>query len=163
MTPTVAWIQSPYEIGKGIFIMGRFLNGLRHPRTGLHTKLFLKEGGVHSFGSAWTSQSLASLSSSEKCTTSNFSFRTSMALLGSRAALIIPVYPTCGCKANLPHINIHKPKLPHSFCFLDQFIIIGVCFRINYHDNVKDLGRTRGRRLFTDLNVELIHESGSGH
>ncbi|KAB2599740.1 DNA-directed RNA polymerases II, IV and V subunit 3-like [Pyrus ussuriensis x Pyrus communis] len=53
---------------------------------------------------------------------------------------------------------IHKPKLPNSFCFLDHFIIIGVYFGINYHDNVKHLGMTRGRRLFIHLIIGFIHE-----
>ncbi|TQD78547.1 hypothetical protein C1H46_035908 [Malus baccata] len=86
-----------------------------------------------------------------------------MALWGSRAALIALVDLTCGYKANLSYTNIHKPRLPHSLCSLDPFIIIGVCFGINYHDNAKDFRMTCGFRLLIDSNVRLLHESGSGH
>ncbi|CAN6695460.1 unnamed protein product [Malus baccata var. baccata] len=73
--------------------------------------------------------------------------------LSSRAAIIVPVDSTCEYKVIFPCTNIHKPRLPYSFCFLDHFIILGVCFGINYHNlvgfriNVKDFGRTCGRRL----------------
>ncbi|KAB2632992.1 DNA-directed RNA polymerases II, IV and V subunit 3-like [Pyrus ussuriensis x Pyrus communis] len=41
-----------------------------------------------------------------------------------------------------PCTDIHKPRLLHSLCLLDHFIIIGVCFGINYH--VTNFGRTYG-------------------
>ncbi|KAB2631229.1 DNA-directed RNA polymerases II, IV and V subunit 3-like [Pyrus ussuriensis x Pyrus communis] len=87
------------------------------------------------------------------CTISSFCFRTSMALRSSQATLIAPVDSTCGYKAILSCIDIHKFGLPHSFYFLDHFIIISVYFGIDYHDlisfriNVKGFGRTCGRKL----------------
>ncbi|KAB2619941.1 DNA-directed RNA polymerases II, IV and V subunit 3-like [Pyrus ussuriensis x Pyrus communis] len=134
MAPKVARMQSPCETGEGISTMRRLLNSLHCPRAGLHTKLI-------------------PTISSKKCTVSSFRFRTSMALRSSRAALIAPVNSTCGYKAIFSCTDIHKPRLPHSFCFLDHFIIIGVYFRINYHNlvgfriNVKDFGKTYGRRF----------------
>ena len=55
-----------------------------------------------------------------------FCFRASIVLRSNRAILIAPVDST--------RANILKPKLLHSFCFLDHFIIIGVCSGISYHD-----------------------------
>ncbi|RXH76037.1 hypothetical protein DVH24_042824 [Malus domestica] len=114
---------------------------------------------MHSLGPGWTSQVPIAVEnnmpkekwfptiSSKKRTASSFCFRTSITLRSNQAALIAPVDSTYGYKAIFSCIGIHKPRLHHSFCFLDHFIIIGVCFGINY-DNVEDFGRTCGRRLF---------------
>ncbi|KAB2617564.1 DNA-directed RNA polymerases II, IV and V subunit 3-like [Pyrus ussuriensis x Pyrus communis] len=143
MAPKVARTQSPCEIGEGISTMRRLLNGLHRPRAGLHTELF----------NLCLTTALLFWNSG----TNTFGFRmrpiTFMALRSNQVALIISVDSTCKYKAIFPYIDIHKPRLPHSFCFLDHFIIIVACFRINYHDhvgfriNVKDFGRTYGRRL----------------
>ncbi|RXH92967.1 hypothetical protein DVH24_011991 [Malus domestica] len=105
--------------------------------------------------------SLASIVSSEKRTASNFCFRTSIALRSSRAALIVPVDSTYEYKVIFLYTDIHKPRLPQSFCFLDHFIIIGVCFGINYHDlvgfriNVKDFELPSGSPILGMLSREL--------
>ncbi|RXI00634.1 hypothetical protein DVH24_000868 [Malus domestica] len=165
MAPKAARTQSPCETDEGISTMHRLLNGLHRPRAGLYTELFFEEGRVHSLGPAWTyrvpiavernmpkEKSIPTLSS-ERRTASSFCFRTSMTLRSSRAALIVHVDSTCGYKAIFSCTDIHKPGLPHSFYFLDHFIIVGVCFRINYHDLVgfriivKDFGKTCGKKL----------------
>ncbi|KAB2602672.1 DNA-directed RNA polymerases II, IV and V subunit 3-like [Pyrus ussuriensis x Pyrus communis] len=136
MAPKVARTQSPCETGEGISAIRRLLNNLHCLWAGLHTELFFEEGGVHFLGLAWTSQ-----------------VPTSMSLRSSQAALIILVDSTYEYKAIFLWTDIHKPRLPHSFCFLNHFIIICVCFGINYHDfvgfriNVKDFGRTYVRKL----------------
>ncbi|KAB2609564.1 DNA-directed RNA polymerases II, IV and V subunit 3-like [Pyrus ussuriensis x Pyrus communis] len=108
--------------------MHHLLNGLHRSRVGLYTRLSFKEGQMHPLEPAWTSQvpiivednmpnkKPVLIISSEKRTTPRFRFRTSITL------------------RNLACDDIHKPRLLHSFCFLGPFIIIGVCFRINYHD-----------------------------
>ncbi|RXH85431.1 hypothetical protein DVH24_002529 [Malus domestica] len=128
--------------------MRHLFNGLHHPQAGLHTELLFEEKRVHSLGPVRTSQLLASATSLERCTASNFCFRTSMVLGSSRTALIVPIDSSYEYKAIFPCIGIHKPRHPHSFFFFNHFIIISVCFGINYHDNVKDFGRTCGRRLY---------------
>ncbi|RXH94236.1 hypothetical protein DVH24_023920 [Malus domestica] len=94
--------------------------------------------------------------SSERCTASSFYFKTSIALRSSRAVLIAPIDSFCEYKAIFPCTGIHKPRLPHSFCFLDYFIIVGVCFGINYHNNVEDFGRTCGRMLFYKARITEV-------
>ncbi|RXI01085.1 hypothetical protein DVH24_001319 [Malus domestica] len=124
--------------------MHYFLNGLHRPQVGLYTRFSFKEGGMHPLEPAWTFQvsivvgdSMAKeksvlIISSERRITPCFRFRTSMAL----RTLIAPV--------DFIHVDIHKPRLPHSFCFLNHFIIIGVCFGINYHDFIgRALGQSR--------------------
>ncbi|CAN6701160.1 unnamed protein product [Malus baccata var. baccata] len=92
-----------------------------------------------------------------ECTVSSFCFKTSMALRSNQAALIAPVDFTCGYKAIFSCTDIHKPRLPHSLCFLDHNIIRGVCFGINYHDlvgfriNVKDFGKTCRKKLLYSM------------
>ncbi|KAB2599603.1 DNA-directed RNA polymerases II, IV and V subunit 3-like [Pyrus ussuriensis x Pyrus communis] len=130
--------------------MHYFLNGLHRPRVGHYTGFSFKEGGMHPLEPAWTFQvSIAIgdimpkeksvlIKSSERRIIPYFHFRTSMALRRNRAALITLV--------DSIRVDIHKPRLPHIFCFLDHFIIIGVCFRINYDDFIsRALGRMRKR------------------
>ncbi|CAN6720639.1 unnamed protein product [Malus baccata var. baccata] len=121
--------------GEGITTVRSLLNALHHPRAVLHTELFFEEGGVHFLGPAWTSQVL-------KWFTPN-PFRAKSGISSSKW-LNHSIFPC---------IDIDKHRLLHNFCFLDHFIIIGVCFGINYHNlvgfriNVKDLGKTCGRRF----------------
>ncbi|CAN6716240.1 unnamed protein product [Malus baccata var. baccata] len=130
MAPKVARIQSPYETEEGISTMRHLLNGFHCPRASLHTELFFNEGGMKSLGPAWTSQVPIAVESNmpEKSVPTIFSERS------SRAALIILIDSTYGYKAIFSCTNIHKIGLPRSFCFLDLVIIIGVCFKINYHN-----------------------------
>ncbi|RXH78645.1 hypothetical protein DVH24_002163 [Malus domestica] len=137
MAPKAIRIQSPCETGEGISTMGHLLNSLHRPRAGLHTELFFEERIVHSLGPVWTSQVSIAVEnnmpkekwfptiSSDRRTASNFCFRTFMALMSNKAALIVPVDSTCGYKAIFSCTDIHKPRLPHSFSFLDHFIIMG--------------------------------------
>ncbi|KAM1456862.1 hypothetical protein ACFX13_034958 [Malus domestica] len=64
MAPKVAQIQSPYETGKGIYIMRRLLNGLHRLRASLQTSFFFKEEVMHSLGPAWTSHALIAVENS---------------------------------------------------------------------------------------------------
>ncbi|KAB2600706.1 DNA-directed RNA polymerases II, IV and V subunit 3-like [Pyrus ussuriensis x Pyrus communis] len=151
MAPKVARIQSHCETGEGISTMRRLLNGLHRPRVGLHTELFFEEGEVHSLGPAWISQiSVAIENNMPKEKSASIVF--SETFSSSRAALIALVDSTYRYQAIFSCTDIHKLGLPHSFCFLDHFIIIGVCFGINYHDfvgfriNIKDFGKTCGKR-----------------
>ncbi|TQD77357.1 hypothetical protein C1H46_037113 [Malus baccata] len=88
------------------------------------------------------------IKSSKRRTTPCFNFKTSMALRSNQSALITLVDSIC--------VDIHKPRLPHSFCFLDHFIIIGVCFGINYHDFI---GRALGRRRRRLKGIETANGS----
>ncbi|TQD95485.1 hypothetical protein C1H46_018897 [Malus baccata] len=65
---------------------------------------------------------------SERRITSRYHIRTSMALRSNQVTLIALEDSTC--------TDIHKPRLAHNSCFPDHFIIIGVCFRINYRDSI---------------------------
>ncbi|RXH88443.1 hypothetical protein DVH24_000042 [Malus domestica] len=139
------------------------LNSLHRPRAGLHTELFFEEGEVHSLGPAWTSQVPIAVETNmpkEKWFTLN------------------PFLAKSGISLS-KWLN-HRRGFPLSFCFLDHFIIICVCFRINYHDlvsfriNVKDFGKTTIspsllllkcqsiHQLLIDSNVRFVHESESG-
>ncbi|KAB2627099.1 DNA-directed RNA polymerases II, IV and V subunit 3-like [Pyrus ussuriensis x Pyrus communis] len=118
--------------------MHRLLNGLHRHQVGLYTGLSFKEGGVHPLEPAWTSQvsivvgdsitkeKLFLIISLKRRITPCIRFRTCMALRSNRATLITLV--------DSIYADIHKPRLPYSFYFLDHFIIIGVCFGTNYHD-----------------------------
>ncbi|CAN6719287.1 unnamed protein product [Malus baccata var. baccata] len=135
MAPKVARTPSPCETGEGISTMYDLLNGLHHLGQTSQVPIVVENN--------MPKEKSVSTVSSERHTASILCFRTSMALIDS----------TCGYKTIFSCIDIHKPRLPYSFCFLDHFIIIVVCFGINYHDlggfriNVKDFGRTCGRRL----------------
>ena len=149
--------------------MRRLLNDLHRLWAGLLTELFFEEGRVHSLGPAWTSQvplavenimpkeKVISTISTERRTASSFCFRISMALRISWAGLIAPVYSTYGYKAILSCPNIRKPRLSHSFCFLDHFITIGVCFGINYSDFVgQNFGRTYGKSFAMEARITEV-------
>ena len=70
-------------------------------------------------------EKLISTVSTERRTAYSLCFRTFIALKISRVVLIAPIDST--------RTDIYTPRLPHNFCSLDHFIIIGVCVGISYH------------------------------